>query len=264
MRPLVFLTCLGTLLLAAFKPTLVGGDNVGAPWRSLPLIEDGRAAADWVQIGWGGFGVVENSLRTDCDEKGMGLLLYKKERFGNCQIRVVFKAQDTKSNAGVFVRIDEGILDWIAKKPAAIKRDEKGKLSQEMLQKLMDQSQAKEGAWYAVHHGYEVQICEEGDAVHRTGAIYSLAKADEAPRAKPGAWRTMIVTLDGNLVLIDIDGKRVTRFDPDGKDVPKARKWFEPMREPKRPVTGYIGLQNHDPGDVDFFKEISVRPLLKR
>ena len=28
-----------------------------------------------------------------------------------------------------------------------------------------------------------------------------------------------------------------------------------------RPATGYIGLQNHDPGDVVWFKEISVRPL---
>jgi hypothetical protein len=29
------------------------------------------------------------------------------------------------------------------------------------------------------------------------------------------------------------------------------------------PVSGtaYIGLQNHDPGDVVYFKEVSVRPL---
>ena len=31
--------------------------------------------------------------------------------------------------------------------------------------------------------------------------------------------------------------------------------------EAKRPLAGYIGLQNHDPGDVVFFKEVSVRPL---
>jgi hypothetical protein len=28
-----------------------------------------------------------------------------------------------------------------------------------------------------------------------------------------------------------------------------------------RPETGYIGLQNHDPGDEVWFKEVSVRPL---
>jgi len=35
----------------------------------------------------------------------------------------------------------------------------------------------------------------------------------------------------------------------------------EPKREPKRPEAGYIGLQNHDPGDIVWFKEVSVRPL---
>ena len=32
-------------------------------------------------------------------------------------------------------------------------------------------------------------------------------------------------------------------------------------REPQRPETDYLGLQNHDPGDVVWFREISVRPL---
>jgi hypothetical protein len=71
----------------------------------------------------------------------------------------------------------------------------------------------------------------------------------------------MVITLEGNLVLVDIDGRRVTTFNPAGKDVPRARQWFEPKREPKRPLSGYIGLQNHDPGDVVHFKEVSVRAL---
>jgi hypothetical protein len=73
----------------------------------------------------------------------------------------------------------------------------------------------------------------------------------------------MIITLQGNRVLVDLDGKRVTAFDPDSKDVPAERQWYEPKREPKRPTTGYLGLQNHDPGDVVYFKEVSVRPLGK-
>ena len=31
----------------------------------------------------------------------------------------------------------------------------------------------------------------------------------------------------------------------------------------KRPTVGYIGLQTHDPGDIVFFREVSVRPLAK-
>jgi hypothetical protein len=125
----------------------------------------------------------------------------------------------------------------------------------------MDASEEERGPWYAVHHGYEVQICDDSDEYHRTGAIYSLAKAAPAPRKRPTEWKTMVITLRGDRVLVDIDGKRVTTFDPGGKDVPKRTKWYEPRREPKRPRAGYIGLQNHDPGDVVYFKEVSVRPL---
>jgi hypothetical protein len=69
----------------------------------------------------------------------------------------------------------------------------------------------------------------------------------------------MVITFKDNLVLVDIDGKRTTNFDPDSKEVPKDRQWFEPKREPKRPKTGFIGLQNHDPVDTVYFKEVSVR-----
>lgn len=71
----------------------------------------------------------------------------------------------------------------------------------------------------------------------------------------------MIITLSGNRIFVDLDGQRITSFDPDSPDVPPNRQWFEPKREPKRPEVGYIGLQNHDPGDIVWFREISVRPL---
>jgi hypothetical protein len=229
-------------------------------WRSLPLIENGAVAKGWRHIGWGGFVVDGDSLRTEVDEKGMGLLLYEKEKLGNCRIRVVFKCKDAKANAGVFVRIDDGILAKAKDKPAPAQRSKDGKLSPDMLKKFMQASEEALGPWYAVHHGYEVQICDAADEYHRTGAIYSLAKA-AAPPKRPEDWRTMVITLRGNLVLVDIEGTRVTTFDPKSKQVPAARKWFEPRREPVRPHAGYIGLQNHDPGDIVHFKEVSVRPL---
>src|SRR5512140_2013485 len=68
-------------------------------WRPLPLITDGRIADGWVHVGWGGFIVDGDSLRTEPDPKGLGLLVYQKERLGNCQIRVVFKGKDAKSNS---------------------------------------------------------------------------------------------------------------------------------------------------------------------
>jgi hypothetical protein len=41
---------------------------------------------------------------------------------------------------------------------------------------------------------------------------------------------------------------------------PRHRHWFEPKREPKRPEAGYLRLQIHDPGDIVWFREMSVRP----
>jgi hypothetical protein len=246
-------------------PAILSADgaikNVQRPWRSLPLIKDGRLDPNWVHIGWGSFSVDNGSLRTDCDEKGMGLLLYKTERFGDCQIRVVYRSKDARSNSGVFVRIDDGVIQSVNDKPEPIRRGDKGSLSDDSVKQLMAASQNDRGPWYAVHHGYEVQICDEADEVHRTGAIYSLATAAALPEKPAGEWRTMVITLKGNLISVEVDGKHVTTFDPESKGIRKERKWYEPKREPKRPQKGYIGLQNHDPGDVVHFKEVSVRPL---
>jgi hypothetical protein len=46
-----------------------------------------------------------------------------------------------------------------------------------------------------------------------------------------------------------------------GSNLPPRKNWTEPIRELKRPTHGYLGLQNHDPGDVVWFKEVAVRRL---
>ena len=112
-----------------------------------------------------------------------------------------------------------------------------------------------------MHRGYEVQIADGGDAWHRTGAIYSLASSSAISKKALGEWKTLIITLAGNRIFVDLDGQRITSLDPASPNLPARKQWHEPKREPKRPELGYIGLQNHDPGDVVWFKEVSVRPL---
>ena len=245
------------------KSPMKHGDNSGLEraWRQLPLITNGRVDPSWMHTGWGGFVVDGGALRTDCDPKGLGLLVYTRQRFGNCQIRVVFKAKDATSNAGVYVRIADGILHQLGKYGAAFERDANGTPSDESLQKVKGAAERGEGPWFAVHHGYEVQIRDDSDPLHRTGAIYSLAPASAASQKSPGEWKTMIITLAGNRIFVDLDGKRITSFDPRSPDVPPQTEWYEPKREPKRPEAGYIGLQNHDPGDIVWYKEVSVRKL---
>src|SRR5436190_16925417 len=119
----------------------------------------------------------------------------------------------------------------------------------------------EEGAWYAVHRGYEIQIAGGGDPLHGTGSVYSLAPATAVSKKAPGEWKTMTITLQGTKIFVDLDGKRTSTFDSATTELSPRKQWHEPKREPKRPELGYIGLQNHDPGDDVWFKEISVRPL---
>ena len=233
-----------------------------ADWRTIPLVEDGKVSPDWKHVGWGSMKVEGDMLATESDERGLGVLVYTKEKLGNCQVRIVYRPKDAKSNAGAFIRMDDDILDWVGKPSIAVRRDDQGKLPPEEIAKMQEASETDNGAWYAVHHGYEVQMCDTGDAMHRTGAIYSLApSAYESPKEASDDWRTMIITLDGNNVRVEQDGKLLSTFDPANRNIPARKIWHEPRREPKRPEAGYFGLQTHDPGDIVYFKEVSVRPL---
>jgi hypothetical protein len=192
-----------------------------AEWRAL---YDGRALDGWEHVGPGKFVSEDGILRT---EGGMGLLWYAREKLGNCVIRVTYKTANDRSNSGVYIRI--------ADKP----KDE----------------------WYAVHHGFEVQIMDTGTKGRGTGSIYTFANATSKP-SKPGEWNTMEITLKGNRVVTAINGVQVAEFDSSGLEpqasVPTGEA--DPARGP-RPESGYIGLQNHDEKSVVYFKDVSVRPL---
>ncbi len=242
--------------------TLLFGLSVhGDDWRNLPLVEKGVVASGWRHAGWGQMVVEGDVLRTEPSEKGLGLLVYAKEKLGDCQLRIVYRAEDARDNAGVHIRMDDGILKWIGKDSMAVKRNARGRLDPDQLDKMKEASEKEEGAWYAVHHGYEVQISDSGDAFHRTGSIYSYAPSAELPPKPTGDWRTMIITLDGERVSVELDGKVISSFNAMAGDLPARKNWTEPKREYKRPTAGYIGLQTHDPGDIVHFREVSMRPL---
>lgn len=223
---LCFLICLLACQARSSEEKEQGVPPAGtSPTKDWKQLFNGQNLDGWEHVGPGRF-VVENGLLKT--EGGMGLLWYTRERFGNCVLRVVYKTSKDDSNSGVFVRI--------ADKPA----DE----------------------WFAVHHGYEVQICDKQDEYHRTGAIYSLSPASSKPMNPPGQWNTMEITLKGKYILVSINGVKVTGFDPDSP-VPERKQEWEPERGP-RPETGYIGLQNHedyDPNTHVYFKEVSERAL---
>lgn len=214
---------LGILAVLIAVPTLArAGDQADPGWR--PLF-NGKDLDGWEHVGPGRMVVEDGLIKT---EGGMGLLWYTRQKLGDCTIRVVYKTSSKESNSGVFIRI--------ADKP----KDE----------------------WYAVHHGFEVQICDATDDFHRTGAIYSMSKATARP-SKVGDWNTMEITLQGPRIIVTLNGVKVQDFDPETAKVPERTKDYEPERGP-RPESGYFGLQNHDDfskGHEVYFKEVSVKSL---
>lgn len=203
------------------------GGISGAEEPLVKAIFDGSSLKGWEHVGPGSMKLEDGAIRTD---GGMGLLWYPGETFGDCVIRVVYKTTSKVSNSGVFVRISDRPKD----------------------------------EWFAVHHGYEIQICDGPDPFHRTGAVYSLSKS-MAEASKVGEWNTMEITLDGEAIRVVLNGIKVQDFDPTTAKIPPRVKEYEPERGP-RPTRGYIGLQNHDDfakGTQVYFKEVSVRPLKK-
>ena len=196
-------------------------------WKQL---FNGKDLTGWKHVG-GGSRYVEEGLLAS--KGGMGLLYWDGGKFGNCIIRVVYKMQNFNSNAGVFIRVP-------------IKPKEE---------------------WMPVYYGYEVQIdnhpeTSNEDEYHISGTLYAFTK----PLAKPGKpgpqWNTMEITLDGPRTIVYLNGEKVTDYT-EGQPVPERKFSFEPYPG-IRPNEGYIGLQNHGDEDIVYFKEVAVRPLIKK
>jgi hypothetical protein len=183
---------------------------------------NGADLSGWQMAGRGAFDIGDGCLRS---RGGMGLLWYTGAVFGNCLLRVVYRVGRVEDNSGVFIRI--------ADRPP--------------------------NAWFAVHHGYEVQIYEPGDDFHKTGCIYSLSRVLGEAQKPPGEWNQMDIAMRGDLVDVTLNGTLLTRFDPSGP-LPDREFDYEPERGP-RPHEGYIGLQNHDPDSIVHFREVSVHDL---
>ena len=198
---LIIFLCVGTL--------------AGGEWRQL---FDGKDLDGWEHIGKGRIYVEDGLMKTD---GGMGLLVYTKEKFGNCRLRVVYRTTSEDDNSGVYIRLPEVPKD----------------------------------VWEAVNTGYEVQILQSwpkdyemsehqkkyGIHWHTTGALYSIAEAKKQPQKGPGEWNRMEIVLNGPRTQVYLNGELVTDYR-EGQKVPPRQHWYEPKRG-RRPDFGYIGIQ---------------------
>jgi hypothetical protein len=117
---------------------------------------------------------------------------------------------------------------------------------------LRDQTRAK----YAVganwdrdrtpsHNGYEIQISNgyTSDA-YPTGSIYLFAKAKTGAQIE-NDWNRMTIESRHDKMRVSLNGQPVCEHEGD----------------PKRPKTGPIGLQLHDPASVAMFRNIRIRVI---
>lgn len=97
--------------------------------------------------------------------------------------------------------------------------------------------------------GYESQVNNTQGDPQKTGGLYNTVKVLEAP-AKDGVWFTQYIKVDGNHVVVKIDGETVVDYtEPD--DVGGTVRLGE----------GTFALQAHDPGSTVRYRNLKVRRL---
>jgi hypothetical protein len=173
-------------------------------------ILDGTSLHGWKMCGPGMF-VLED--RMIISKGGMGLLWYTKKKFLDFILRVDWKTSRREDNSGVFVRF----------------------------------ANPHDDPWIAVNTGYEIQIYDaepqDGNATHRTGAVYDFAPPLTFASKEPGEWNIFEIHAIGQNYTVILNNKRVTEFTGN------------------RQLEGYIGLQNHDAKSRVCFGKIAIRGL---
>jgi cytochrome c len=108
-----------------------------------------------------------------------------------------------------------------------------------------------EDPWVAVNQGYEIQIDATDAPEKTTGSIYSFQSADLAKRdaalKPPGEWNSYEIVVRGQTIQVSLNGVLINDFV---------------STDPARDLTqGLIGLQNHDPGDDVWFRNVRIKEL---
>lgn len=138
------------------------------------VLFDGGSKDGWKQCGPGNINLVDDVFVT---EGGMGMLWYAERPFKDFVLRLQYKVEDKKDNAGVFVRFPDPGND----------------------------------PWIAVRQGHEVQI-KEGVGEKTTGAIYDFKGPDAQNSKPPGQWNDYEIKVVGQTYTVKVNGKQVNEF----------------------------------------------------
>ena len=92
--------------------------------------------------------------------------------------------------------------------------------------------------------GYEAQVNATHSDPVKTGSLYNFAKNLVAPH-KPGEWFNQDITVQGTHIVIKVNGQVIS-------DYTDTKNTF---------TKGYLALQQHDPGSLVYFKNLTFRKL---
>jgi hypothetical protein len=92
--------------------------------------------------------------------------------------------------------------------------------------------------------GYEAQVNNSHKDPKRTGSLYNLVTVTEQ-LIPDDTWWTQHIIVQGNHIIIKVNDKVVVDF----VDKDSTHK------------SGYLALQQHDPGSVVHYKNLQVKPL---
>lgn len=184
----------------------------------VPLV-DGTIEG-WEMIGAGHFKKFGHVLETD---GGIGLLVYRKEKFKDFVLKMDWRVLNVTDNSGVYVRvpeIDKNDPQWLEE----------------------------------ANKGWEVQIDERGfdsttntehDPLKTTGAVYDVSPAVALVSKPVREWNSFEIKVKKQNVKVLLNGVLVSEVKNDASRFPE----------------GYVGLQNHHPGSRVQFGNIRIKKL---
>ncbi len=98
--------------------------------------------------------------------------------------------------------------------------------------------------WNPVNEGHEIQIMDTaGDPLAQTGAVYSFAPATHVPTKPAGEWNLLEIECRGPHYTVRVNSEVVCEY------------------QSGRSLKGYVGIQNHQPGDHVWFRNIRIKTL---
>ncbi len=102
--------------------------------------------------------------------------------------------------------------------------------------------------------GYEVQVNNTHGDHRRTSSLYNIVDVEEAP-ANDNEWFTQHIMVQGNRVVIKVDGKTMVDYvEPEDVERPESMAG-------RLLSSGTVALQGHDPESKVYYKNIMIKLL---